>query len=93
MALSAYLRLSASAVVAAGISAIFGGSARTDHLCRDVAAVGQQTLGNKASILIDVQNSTTQLFAGYQTAQGRRCSRAARVVPFRGIEAPHTNST
>lgn len=47
-------RASASAVVAAGIPAVFCGSAGTDHLCRDVTAVGQKTLGSEASILIDV---------------------------------------
>ncbi len=67
---SAALRVSASALVAAGKSAVFGGNAGTDHLCRDVAAVGQDALGYESSISIDIQNSATQLFAGYQTVQG-----------------------
>ena len=53
------LRILARAVVAAGVSAVFCGSAGTDHLCSNVSAVGQQTLGNEASISINVQNSAT----------------------------------
>lgn len=89
----AALRISASAVVAAGISAVFGSSAGTDHLCRDVTAARQQTLGNEASISINVDDSATQVFAGYQAAQGRRGGWAALVVPFRRIEAPDTYPT
>ena len=53
------LRILARAVVAAGVSAVFCGSAGKDHLCSNVSAVGQQALGNEASISINVQNSAT----------------------------------
>ena len=64
------LRILARAVVAVGIPAVFGGRARTDHFCRDVVAIWQQTLSNEPSISIDVQNCATQLLAGNQAVQG-----------------------
>ena len=58
------LRILARAVVAAGVSAVFCGSAGTDHHFSDVTAVGQNTLGNEASISIDVKSCATQVLAG-----------------------------
>jgi hypothetical protein len=63
--------ISASAVIPAGIGAVLGGSAGAAHLCRDVAAVGQQAQGNQAAISIDVKDSAPEAFAGNQALQGR----------------------
>lgn len=83
---------SASAVVAAGIAAELGCRTGSDHLRRDVPAVGQQALCDQATVSVDVQHGATQPFARDQAAQGRRGRRAATMVPFWGIKTPNPNA-
>lgn len=84
---------SASVVVTAGIAAELGSGTRSDHLRRDVPAVGQQAPRNQAPVSVYVQDGAVQPFARDQAAQGRRCRRSAAVVPFRCIEAPDANAS
>lgn len=86
------VRRSASTVVAARIATELGGRTGSDHFRSDVPSIGKEALRDQTPVSVDVEDGAAQLFARDQTTQGGCCRRAARMVPFRSIEAPNTNS-
>lgn len=84
---------STGAVVPARIPAILGRSTRADHLGRNVASIGQETLPDETPVPVYVHNVALESLTGDQAAQRGGCGGTPLLIPLWRIQPPDPDPT